>query len=72
VDVSLPNDIARCPGQTVPAGPEAAWPFPERREDCLGCARRTEGIRDYLAGARVAWMHAPQEFPCSEKLEPKK
>jgi hypothetical protein len=38
----------------------------------LRCARRTEGIRDYAAGAKVEWMLPPGTVPCSERLEPKK
>jgi hypothetical protein len=63
--MSLPREIARCPGMRG-----EAWPFP--RQDCLGCARRTEGIRDYMLGAAVAWMEPPKEAPCPERLEPKK
>jgi hypothetical protein len=67
----LPAEIARCPGQPreVKSG---EWPFPSQQQDCLGCARRTEGIRDYIAGAKVAWMEAPKDVPCPERLEPKK
>jgi hypothetical protein len=62
--MSLPADIARCPG--VDWDPFGVEPH------CLDCARRTEGIRDYMAGARVVWMEAPLVMPCPERLEPKK
>lgn len=62
--VMLPNDIARCPGYGTDKGqPDAA---------CLDCARRTEGLRDYMAGSVVAWMDAPKETPCPMRLEPAK
>lgn len=67
----LPADVARCPGQPHQV-PEGEWPFPARNPECLGCARRTEGIRDYMAGAAVAWMEAPKQWPCPDRLEPKK
>lgn len=61
--MSLPNDVARCSGKDWdPFGVEP---------DCLDCARRLEGIRDYVAGAPVAWMEPPKESPCPERLEPK-
>jgi hypothetical protein len=62
--VSLPRDIARCPGEM--------WPVFGHQPPCIDCARRTEGIRDYMAGAKVAWMEPPKETPCQERLEPKK
>jgi len=63
--VSLPADVARCPG--VDWDPFGVQP------DCLGCIRRTQGIADYTAGAKVAWMEPPANVnPCPERLEPKR
>jgi hypothetical protein len=67
----LPADVARCPGQEREVK-DGEWPFPSQQPYCIGCARRTEGIRDYVAGAKVAWMSAPKEVPCPEMLETKK
>lgn len=61
--MSLPADIARCPGEM--------WPGFGHQPQCIDCARRTEGISDYMAGAKVAWMEPPKETPCPERLEPK-
>jgi hypothetical protein len=64
----LPRDIARCPGEMYvpPEGQVAAL-----SDECQNCARRTEGVRDYMGGAPVAWMTPPGETPCQMKLEPK-
>lgn len=69
--MNLPADVARCPGQERQVK-EGEWPFPSQQPYCAHCARRTEGIRDYIAGANVTWMLPPQEVPCPELLEPKK
>lgn len=56
--MTLPNDIARCPG----AGSDAeGW-----REGCDTCARRTAGGGDY-----VAWMEPPKiiAFECEFLIE---
>jgi hypothetical protein len=67
--VSLPADIARCPGEMyVPP----TMDFACMSSECNDCARRTEGVRDYMAGAQVAWMVPPGKVPCPERLEPKK
>ena len=62
--MTLPADIARCPGYV------AGHRFPD--EECVTCARRIEGVRDYIGGHRVAWMDPPQERPCPARLEQKK
>ena len=62
--MTLPYSIDRCPGYgTADGKPEG---------ECLGCIRRTEGIKDYMAGAFVCWMEAPTEKPCPKRLEAKK
>jgi hypothetical protein len=66
-EMSLPADIARCPG--IPCTNALGW---TTHHECVNCARRTEGIRDYMAGANVAWMEPPTEAPCPERLEPKR
>jgi hypothetical protein len=69
--MSLPSDIARCPGRAN-AGPAGAWPFPQWQTDCLDCARRIAGIADYTSGAqRVLWMEPPAADPCPEILRSK-
>jgi hypothetical protein len=65
--MTLPSSVARCPGQ-ITANVTDAWPFPREMPDCLTCARRTQGIADYMAGAKVEWMKPPLETPCPEKL----
>jgi hypothetical protein len=40
--------------------------------ECQECARRSEGVRDYMAGADVVWMVPPGKVPCPDRLEPKK
>lgn len=70
--MTLPPSVPRCPGKLreVQAG---EWPFPPLQEDCLlRCARRRQGIADYMAGAKVEWMNPPKESPCPELLEPKR
>ncbi|HYF37577.1 MAG TPA: hypothetical protein VD994_19905 [Prosthecobacter sp.] len=65
----LPADVARCPGEMyVPP----TMDFACMADECMGCARRTEGVRDYMAGASVTWMTPPGKVPCPERLEPKK
>lgn len=59
----LPADVARCPGDM--------WPGSAQRPECVDCARRTEGVRDYMTSAKVAWMEPPAAIPCPERLEPK-
>lgn len=61
--MTLPADIHRCRGYGTAEG--------QPDSDCLGCARRVDGISDYMAGRRVLWMAPPTEKPCSERLEPK-
>lgn len=65
----LPAEIARCPGEMYvpPTLDFACLP-----DECLHCARRIEGIADYMSGAKVVWMLPPGTTPCSERLEPKK
>jgi hypothetical protein len=64
----LPADIARCPGEMyVPP----TLDFFCQAEECRTCARRNEGIRDYIAGADVTWMLPPGKVPCPHRLEPK-
>lgn len=66
--MSLPASIHRCPGMPTPQ----AWPFPGQQPDCLmECARRRQGIADYMAGVPVLWMQPPKETPCAEILRPK-
>lgn len=60
----LPADVHRCVG----IGTEQGQPL----ADCLDCARRQEGIADYMAGRRVLWMAPRKEQPCPEQLLPKK
>jgi hypothetical protein len=61
----LPAEIARCPGKV--------WPPFGNEQECIDCARRTEGVRDYMQGARVVWLdRPPAEVPCQERLEPKR
>lgn len=70
--MSLPATIARCPGQNSDA-PAGEWPFPRQQQDCLmQCARRRQGIADYMAGEKVTWMAAPAEVPCPEMLRAEK
>lgn len=62
----LPADIARCRGWLTSDAKTTA-------DQCVNCARRLEGIYDYLHGNAVAWLEQPPEAePCPEKLEPKK
>lgn len=71
--MSLPASVARCPGQTVSAEAQPVWPFPREHQDCLmECARRRQGIVDYMAGQQVVWMRAPLETPCPEILRAKR
>jgi hypothetical protein len=69
--VNLPADVARCPGQPRLVK-EGEWPFPAEDPDCAKCARRVQGIADYMSGACVAWMSAPKAYPCVERLEVRK
>jgi hypothetical protein len=62
--MTLPADIARCIG----VGTDQGQPL----SDCLSCARRQDGISDYMAGRRVLWMAPRTQQPCPEFLEPKK
>lgn len=63
--MSLPADIHRCIGRGTAEG--------QPDGDCLKCARRQQGIADYMAGVdRVWWMQPPTGDPCPEFLEPKK
>lgn len=66
--MSLPRDIARCPGEMYipPTMDFACMPA-----ECQECARRSEGVRDYMAGADVVWMVPPGKAPCPDRLEPK-
>lgn len=65
----LPPNVPRCPGEMyVPM----TLDFACLPDECLGCARRTEGVRDYMAGAQVEWMTPPGKVPCPDRLEPKK
>jgi hypothetical protein len=65
----LPPTVARCPGEMyVPPTMEFAC-LPD---ECMGCARRMEGIRDYMSGAAVEWMTPAGKTPCPDRLEPKK
>lgn len=67
--MSLPTSVARCPGMPKPE----AWPFPGQQPDCLmDCARRRQGIADFMAGAPVTWMEPPKSGPCDEQLRPKR
>ena len=61
----LPPTILRCPGEMHMASVT-------QPADCRACARRTEGIRDYMTGAEVEWMLPPGVVPCPERLEAKK
>jgi hypothetical protein len=64
----LPNDVARCPGEMyVPMTMDFAC-LPDQ---CVDCARRIEGIRDYIGAAPVVWMTPPGKVPCPMRLEPK-
>jgi hypothetical protein len=69
--MTLSPAIPRCPGQPRKVAP-SEWPFPSQSPECFGCARRTQGIADYMAGADVAWMEAPNVTPCPERLGMKK
>lgn len=60
----LPADIHRCIGQGTAQG--------EPRLDCLDCARRKQGIADYMAGVRCWWMEPPTQQPCPEFMEERK
>ncbi len=61
--MSLPADIARCPGNGTKRG--------EPDGDCLSCARRQAGIADYIAGKSCDWMEPPEQVPCPDRLTPK-
>ena len=68
--MTLPASIERCPGRQP-----QAWPFPgtQQANPCDDCARRRQGIADYMAGANVAWFDKPpSETPCPEQLKPKR
>lgn len=69
--MTLPASVARCPGLQRPQG---EWPFPGQHPDCLrDCARRRQGIADYMAGEQVVWMEPPKEpGPCGEILRAKR
>lgn len=76
--MTLPLSIPRCPG--MPREQAAEWPFPPHEgearirvsPDCLmDCARRRQGIADFMAGEPVTWMEPPKAGPCSEQLRPK-
>lgn len=66
--MTLPRDIARCPGEMYvpPTMYFACLP-----DECMRCARRIAGIGDYMHGADVVWMVPPGKTPCPERLEPK-
>jgi hypothetical protein len=60
--VMLPLSVERCPGK-----PADTTPF-----ECWNCARRQQGIADYMAGEKgVVWMEPGEEAPCPERLERK-
>jgi hypothetical protein len=61
--MNLPRDIARCHGisHDSPGGVIT-------HQDCIDCARRVEGIADYMAGEAVVWMEPPKETPCGDRL----
>jgi hypothetical protein len=69
--MSLPANIERCPGRRREVKP-GEWPFPSLEQDCIDCARRREGIADYMAGAGVQWMTPPTPMLdgtiCAERL----
>lgn len=63
--MSLPKDIARCPGDIyIPP----TMDFACLSAECQECARRSEGIRDYMAGADVVWMVPPERMPCENRI----
>lgn len=62
--MTLAMDIPRCRGYGTAEG--------QPDSDCLGCARRVDGISDYMAGREVLWMAPPTAKPCPEMLEAKK
>lgn len=68
--MTLPASVARCPGQQR-QHQGSDWPFPVQADSCEHCARRRQGITDYMAGARVEWMTPPSATPCPEQLRPK-
>lgn len=67
--MNLPRDIARCPGEMYVA---PAMDFACLPDECMRCARRIQGIADYMSGADVTWMTPTGETPCPDRLEPKK
>lgn len=69
--MSLPSDVARCPGKRRVTQP-GEWPFPTQMDECVNCARRIAGLSAYLHSEDVQWMTPPAAEPCAEKLEPKK
>lgn len=61
----LPADVTRCIG----VWQETAYGL-SVRADCIECARRVEGIGDYVQGRSVPWFDpVPQETPCPHRME---
>lgn len=58
----LAYDIARCQGHGV--GPQGY----QIRADCVNCLRRTA----YAKFEGVIWMEPPVDFPCPEKIQPRR
>jgi len=64
--MTLPADIARCMGIWTDTDSGKAV-----RSDCIDCARRIEGIGDYVQGRAVQWIVGPvQETPCPYRRGP--
>ncbi len=62
--MTLPADIARCYGVFIDSKDGETC-----RLECVDCARRIQGIHDYVNGAVVWWMEPNKETPCPERME---
>jgi hypothetical protein len=59
---ALPLVIERCPGKPADTTPQ----------ECFTCARRQQGISDYVDGVRgVVWMEPGEITPCPDRLAAK-
>jgi hypothetical protein len=60
--MTLPLSVERCPGKPADTTPQ----------ECFTCARRMQGISDYVnAVPGVVWMEPGEETPCAERLQAK-
>lgn len=65
--MNLPADVHRCRGMSDESDEGNVT-----RLGCVTCERRLAAVSDYMAGAKVLWMHPRDEVPCQEKLEARK